>query len=98
MHAIPEAANILEVSEYEVMRRAYAHWHGAPAPGAAIDRAFSRYLKEDDPPYWARHYADQVVREFTATNTAGIWIAVRLVTLCALARLRCRRSGYSLAV
>ena len=72
MHAIPEAANILEISEYEVLRRAYAHWHGREAHAATIDQAFSRHLKEEEPPYWARHYADQLVREFAAANAAGI--------------------------
>lgn len=64
MSNLTDAANILEVSEYEVMRRAYRHWHGREAPAALIGEAFSLYLQEGVVPHWARHYAAQVISSF----------------------------------
>ncbi len=64
MSHLTDAANILEVSEYEVMRRAYRYWHGREAPAAVLGEAFSVYLREGTVPHWARHYAAHVVTSF----------------------------------
>jgi hypothetical protein len=64
MFCIGQAANILDVSEYEVLRRAYAAQFGAPDGFAVVERVFAEYLAGSDTPYWARRYAWNVIREY----------------------------------
>jgi hypothetical protein len=72
MHPIVQAANILDTSEFEVLKRGYMDWHGSDPESNLIERVFSRYLKEGEPPYWGRHYAKKIIREFEAAhNTAA---------------------------
>ncbi len=78
MQSIALAANILDTSEYEVLRLAYAEWHGHVASQRVIEQTFSRYLREGKAPYWARHYADKVIREFDAGQAAGAWVLLML--------------------
>ena len=44
MEVLTRAANILDISEYEVLSRAYAHWHGRDAPNRVLKLTFSTYL------------------------------------------------------
>ena len=64
MEIITSAANILEISEYEVLIRAYRKWHGVNAAQQLIQKIFSDYLNNNLVPYWARHYALEVIRAF----------------------------------
>ncbi len=64
MTILRDAANILDTSEYEVFFQAYTHWYGHSAPTDLINRAFSDYLKHQQTPHWARHYALDVIARF----------------------------------
>lgn len=64
MTVLREAANILDISEYDVLLQAYQHWYGKHAPYDQLNRAFSSYLKTQQPPHWARHYALGVIANF----------------------------------
>ena len=66
MEVLLKAANILDTSEFEVLRRAYVNWHGSEAPGGLLQATFSLYLKTQELPHWAKHYALQVVQAFEA--------------------------------
>lgn len=66
MEVLTKAANILDISEYEVLGRAYAHWHGSDAPNGVLQFTFSTYLKTQELPHWAKHYAMQIVQAFEA--------------------------------
>ena len=70
MTVLRDAANILDISEYDVMHQAYQHWYGKPAPCAQLDRAFSDYLNTQQPPHWMRHYAIQVIATYEAEMQA----------------------------
>ena len=63
---LTKAANILDISEYEVLNRAYAHWHGSDAPKRELQSAFSNYLKTQELPHWAKHYALHIIQSFEA--------------------------------
>lgn len=69
MYSIAQAANILDTSEYEVLCRAYADWHGAPANAMIMQRAFSQYFRQGQSPYWARHYTRKVIQDFEQRHT-----------------------------
>jgi hypothetical protein len=66
MEVLTKAANILDVSEFEVLSRAYVHWHGSDAPARILQSTFSTYLKTQELPHWAKHYASQIIQAFEA--------------------------------
>jgi len=66
-----EAANILDVGEFEVLRRAYQNWHGTEASPQELEQTYSRYLQANHLPAWAQHYARCVTRDFQAQALAG---------------------------
>lgn len=70
MTVLRDAANILDTSEYDVLNQAYRHWYGKTAPCAQINRAFSAYLKTQQPPHWARHYALHIITRYEAERHA----------------------------
>lgn len=59
-----EAANILDVSEIEVLRRAFLSWHAKEASMEELERTLSASLKNETLPHWAQHYAREVIEEF----------------------------------
>lgn len=71
MSTLTQAANILDISEFAILERAYLHWHGENASFDLINRAFSDYLNTQEPPYWARHYALNIITAFEAEMSAG---------------------------
>ena len=73
MTILRDAANILDTSEYDVFFQAYTHWYGETAPTDVINRAFSDYIKHQQTPHWARHYALDVI--------AGVQVPNRRKTL-----------------
>lgn len=70
MNVLRDAANILDISEYDVLNHAYEHWYGKTASAELINRAFSDYLKTQQSPYWARHYALNIINRFDAEMNA----------------------------
>jgi hypothetical protein len=66
MEVLTRAANILDISEFEVINQAYIHWHGDTAPKRLIQLTFSTYLKTQELPHWAKHYAVHIVQSFEA--------------------------------
>lgn len=70
MTVLRQAANILDISEFEVLHHAYEHWYGKTAPVEEINHAFSHYLTNQEVPHWGRHYALDVIASFEAEITA----------------------------
>lgn len=64
MTVLRQAANILDISEFDVLHHAYEHWYGKAAPVEVINRAFSHYLTNHEVPHWGRHYALDVIASF----------------------------------
>ena len=56
-----EAANVLQVGEFQLLALAARHWFGRDLPEPALGRLFSRYLLRDEVPPWARHFARGVL-------------------------------------
>ena len=55
--AVGNAANILQVGEFQFLQLAYREWHDQDMPEALVDRIFSAYMLQNEVPHWARHYA-----------------------------------------
>ena len=56
-----EAANLLQVGEFQLLQLAYRDWYGQNLPEALISRLFTAYMMENEVPSWARHYARTVL-------------------------------------
>ena len=51
----------LDVSEFEVFRRAYATWYGAEPAIQIIENHFDEYLTAGIIPFYVRHYCRQFI-------------------------------------
>jgi hypothetical protein len=60
---ISDAANLLEVGEFQLLQLAYRDWHGEDLPTAQFDRLFDSFMVDGVAPPWARHYARKIVQE-----------------------------------
>ncbi len=60
---IADAANILEVGEFQLLQLAYRDWHGEDLPAELFDRLFDSYMVDGVAPPWARHYARNILQE-----------------------------------
>jgi hypothetical protein len=56
-----EAANRLQVGEFQLMQLAFREWHGKDLPETMVSRLFTDYMLRDEVPHWARHYARNIV-------------------------------------
>lgn len=58
---VAEAANILQVGEFQLLQLAYREWFGRDLPEALVANLFSAYMLRNEVPHWARHYARLVL-------------------------------------
>ena len=58
---IANAANILQIGEFQLLQLAYHEWHGAEISGAELDRLFGDYMLRQQVTHWMRHYARTIV-------------------------------------
>ena len=68
---VGQAANILQVGEFQLLQLAYREWHGGDLPEDQVDRLFHAYMIDSTVPHWARHYARQIIRLNDAGRVAG---------------------------
>ena len=55
------AANALDMSEFEVFRRAYNDWFDSEVDRQSLEQGFARYMNAGSAPRWVRHYAHMVM-------------------------------------
>jgi hypothetical protein len=60
---VAQAANILQVGEFQVLQLAYHEWYGQDLPEALSDRLFEDYMLRGEVRHWAREYALRIVRQ-----------------------------------
>ena len=58
---IAEAANLLQIGEFQLLQLAYSEWFGRDLPEHQLDRLFNSYMVSQQVPYWARHYARRIL-------------------------------------
>lgn len=58
---VTQAANLLQIGEFQLLQLAYADWFGIEMPAADADRVFRAYMYRSVVPVWARHYARRVL-------------------------------------
>ena len=56
-----QAANILQIGEFQILQLAHKEWFGVDIPESRVDDVFARYMVSDDTPHWARHYAREIL-------------------------------------
>jgi hypothetical protein len=60
---VGDAANILQVGEFQLLQLAYRDWHGDDMPVQMVDRLFDNYMINGVVPPWGRHYAREILRQ-----------------------------------
>ena len=69
---VVNAANYLEVSEFNIFKNAYTDWYGREMPDKQVEKIFIEYLQENKVPFWVRNYARSLVPEdFTLSGRAS---------------------------
>ena len=58
---VAEAANILQVGEFQLLQLAYFDWFDEDLPEPMVDRLFRDYMLKGEVPHWARYYARKVI-------------------------------------
>ena len=58
---VAQAANLLQIGEFQLLQLAYASWHGEEMPASMVDGLFERYMFKGEVPIWARHYARSII-------------------------------------
>lgn len=89
-HHVDEAANVmlaaelLELTEFELFRAAYQAWHRESASEAHIERQFVPYMFEGKVPFW--------VRQFTRTtlDAHGVCASCEEPSLLDMLRMGCQ--------
>lgn len=64
--SVQEASRLLEVSELELFRIAWAKWHGGGIGEAQLERRYRPYARERQVPVWVRELVRKVLRESRA--------------------------------
>jgi len=62
IHAVLDAAAILDITEYELFRLAYERWHGEQVDENALEPFFVAYMFNDVVPLWVRYFSRLVLR------------------------------------
>lgn len=57
---VAQAANLLQIGEFQLLQLAYRHWHGQEMPSSETDSYFAAYMLRSQVPAWARHYARRI--------------------------------------
>ena len=60
---VAQAANILQVGEFQLLQLAYHEWHGIDLPESLSHRLFEAYMLHNEVPHWARIYALRIIRQ-----------------------------------
>lgn len=58
---VAEAANQLEVGEFQVFQLGYESWFGNTPDPKLLEQVFFAYLLEQKIPHWTRHYARKII-------------------------------------
>lgn len=59
---IIDAANLLQIGEFQLLQLAYEDWFGQPLANDQVDTLFAEYMLKQHVPAWARHYARNILR------------------------------------
>lgn len=58
---IPQAANLLEIGEFQLLQLAYREWFGYDLPEEQVNRLFAIYISSQEAPAWAVQYARHII-------------------------------------
>lgn len=60
---VAQAANLLQVGEFQLLQLAYKDWFGEAMPKALVDNLFHTYMLYNEVPHWARQYARKIIAD-----------------------------------
>ena len=59
---ILDAANLLQIGEFQLIQLAYKVWYKEDLPEDKINRIFSEYMVTEIIPIWVTHYAQDILK------------------------------------
>jgi len=65
---IAQAANLLQIGEFQLLQLAYFSWHGQEMSEEQSNATFQTYMIGGQVPPWARHYARQIIYKAEGGN------------------------------
>lgn len=68
LQTLLDAVSLLDISEFRLFELAYQAWYGRPARTEKLEKDFSRYMYQDEIPFWVRQYARDVVQRRHRTD------------------------------
>jgi len=88
---VVHTANLEDISEFEVFRRAHMSWYGREASTEELEQDFVQYLYFGATPPWVRHYTRTVLGQSSqpishAGRKSGLLNAIVRLTETRLAR------------
>lgn len=58
------SSRLLQISEFKFFQLAYSQWYGHFISEKDMEPIFADYMLKDEVPYWARHFARQVISQY----------------------------------
>ncbi|TDJ62596.1 MAG: hypothetical protein E2O37_10565 [Proteobacteria bacterium] len=71
-----DTAALLQVTEFNLFRMAYRHWHGRDASERSIEQFFAPYMFRSIVPYWVRQLCRHVLQADVEGTLAPIEFGV----------------------
>ncbi len=67
-YTVSDVANRLQISEFEVFRRAWLQYFGSEAWRPMLERVFGEWIMgKREMPHWVRHYLRQYLHQYHVT-------------------------------
>ena len=63
---IIDAANLIQVGEFQFIQLAYKAWYKTELPDEKVNAIFSEYMLRNIIPIWVRYYADDIFKLYKA--------------------------------
>lgn len=60
VQGVLDTSAVLEITEFEVFRIAHREWFGQEVGDADIEPYFTRYMFQEQVPFWVRHFTHHV--------------------------------------
>lgn len=59
------SSRLLQVSEFKFFQLAYSRWYGRDISEKNLESIFTDYMLKNDVPHWTRHFARQVLSQYS---------------------------------
>jgi len=77
---ICEIANILEITELEILQKSYKHWHRVEGNEKALESLYGQIItNKTECPFWVRDYCRRVQLALDDNDVRVLWDLIKAV-------------------